>query len=177
MRKVASLFLFCSVLNILGSPIPPTDSEFKSLKDAEEAVVLWYEALISSIKSGDLSVNKEYAEGVLEKQIIRSSLGKEIRQSLKEDIYLIDTATNGLSEILPLYRKLNEYLQISKLSLQANNLQRSEIALDKAKEISDKISEPLVEIRNNLDKIRPTLKKSASDRKAIFDKMRIELES
>ncbi len=177
MRKVALLFLFCSVLNLLGSPIAATDSEFKSLKDAEEAVILWYEALISSIKSGVLSVNKEYAEGVLDKQIIRSSLGKEIRQSLKEEIYLIDTQTNGLSELLPLYRKLNEYLQISELALQSNNLQESEIALQKAKEISDKITEPLVEIRNNLNKIRPALKKSAQDRKEIFEKMRFELEN
>lgn len=171
----------------------PTESEFISLKKANDAIDQCIKEFGSSLLSGKIINNGDNIKEIMDGAIIRSEIGKKIRSNIQDRLSLVSTITESSesSEIIQINGDHNNLSNIAAKNLQLSDLAKTSGDYDLSQQYIDRNKEIIAKMENMTDKTRnktiiiltmlkdisPELASLESEAKQLFQAMRASLEN
>ena len=170
-----------------------TESEFYTLKKADDALIKWTKNLLSTYLAGGSFADNDNVREIMDGAIIKSDIGKKIRANIQDTLRfgMVFAEIHEKSNLAKLYKNssdvkegIKELLRLSDVERISGNLESCNLYLDKAKEllaagciITEEIGKETKSITTKIKEFEPEIKKLEEDREQMFKQMRDLLEN
>jgi membrane protein involved in colicin uptake len=169
-----------------------TESEFYSLKKADDALIKWTKELFSTYLAGRSFTDNDNVKEIMDGAIIKSDIGKKIRANIQDTLRfgMVFAEIHEKSNLAKLNKSSEEMtelaikiMRLSDLERISGNLESCKTLLDKANEvvsahhiITEEIGKETMSIVAMIKEFEPEIIKLEKDREQMFKQMRDLLE-
>lgn len=175
--KIIPHFLVAFAIALAGCSPRPTESEFNSLKQADDALLTWIKNVLTSFETGDPVSNGDNVKQIMDGGIIKSDLGKKIRTNMQATLAVAMAATEGTEGLGKAKKAIYTKLAEARLNSTAGRFGAADACIKEAEAMNKKMEGPFEAAAAKLKELQPALVKLSDEREQMFKEMRQALEN